>query len=134
MIARTFWRVSYFAVFFTEYLNFSWYYNLMEAIYCSVPGQSAILVSVYFMSFYLVCLTNSKHTCVHKNNNNNNNNKNNNKANRLNQKVKAVDGHFRRQYRCREICTLLFFSRLYITLCETYFHWSYFRSNLFTKL
>ena len=51
-----------------------------------------------------------KITCVHKNKNNNNNNI----ANRFNRKVKAVDGHFRRQYRCREICTLFFFSRLYI--------------------
>ena len=30
MSARAFWRVSYFAVFYTEYLNFSWY-NLIEA-------------------------------------------------------------------------------------------------------
>ena len=31
MTARAFWRLSYFAVFFTKYLNFSWY-NFMEAI------------------------------------------------------------------------------------------------------
>ena len=35
MSARAFWRVSYFAVFYTEYLNFSWY-NLIEAYIFSV--------------------------------------------------------------------------------------------------
>ena len=30
MSARAFWRVSYFAVFYKEYLNFSWF-NLIEA-------------------------------------------------------------------------------------------------------
>ena len=35
MSARAFWRVSYFAVFYTEYLNFSWY-NLIEAYIFSI--------------------------------------------------------------------------------------------------
>ena len=35
MSARAFWRVSYFAVFYTEYLNFSWY-NLIDAYIFSV--------------------------------------------------------------------------------------------------
>ena len=35
MSARAFWRVSYFAVFYTEYLNFSWYY-LIEAYIFSI--------------------------------------------------------------------------------------------------
>ena len=35
MSARAFWRVSYFAVFYKEYLNFSWY-NLIEAYIFSI--------------------------------------------------------------------------------------------------
>ena len=35
MSACAFWRVSYFAVFFTEYLNFSWY-NLIDAYIFSI--------------------------------------------------------------------------------------------------
>ena len=35
MLARAFWRVSYFAVFYKEYLNFSWYY-LIEAYIFSI--------------------------------------------------------------------------------------------------
>ena len=38
----------------------------LQSLYCSVPGQSAILVSMYLMSFYLVCLTdNSRYRRVH---------------------------------------------------------------------
>ena len=35
MSARAFWRVSYFAVFYKEYINFSWY-NLIEAYIFSI--------------------------------------------------------------------------------------------------
>ena len=48
MSARAFWRVSYFAVFYKEYLNFSWY-NLIEAYIFSI----SFTVTVY-LSFYSV--------------------------------------------------------------------------------
>ena len=41
MSARAFWWISYFAVFFTEYLNFSWY-NLMEAYIFSISIKKII--------------------------------------------------------------------------------------------
>ena len=43
---RAFWRVSYFAVFFTEYLILSWY-NLMEAYIFQYPSEGSLIINLY---------------------------------------------------------------------------------------
>ena len=50
MTGHAFWRVNYFAVFFTEYLNFTWYY-IMEAIYL-LNIQIINLYSLFIVLFH----------------------------------------------------------------------------------